>query len=99
MSRATAAEAIVLGSLKRVNATVARKSPVKLEFETPLFGRRGTLNSLGLVHLVATIEQRLREDYSCDISLVDDRVIKGEIRPFQSVKTLVDYISKLLDDA
>ena len=90
------AEVIVLESLRRVNATVARKRPIELKSSALLFGRHGALNSLGLVHLVARIEECLRDRYSKDISLVDDRVISGEIRPFLTVGTLIEYIAGIL---
>ena len=87
---------IVFDSLRRINATIARKKPVDIALETRLFGRRGSLNSLGLVWLVATVEQKIREEHARDLTLVDDRVTSGDIRPFYSVGTLIDYVAELL---
>ncbi len=64
--------------------------------DTPLFGTTGSMDSLGLVHLIVATEEQLEEEFGMAISIADERAIQSA--PFGTVKTLASYISLLLNE-
>lgn len=63
---------------------------------TYLIGSKSVLDSLGLVTLVVELEQRLEEEYGVPLVLADDSEIVRKNSPFQTVKSLTDYICSLI---
>jgi acyl carrier protein len=90
-------EALVLQSLKEVREQ--RGVPVLEEptRETVLFGLGGELDSLGLVNLVISLEERISDELGVQIALTDERAMSQEHSPFRTVTVLANYISQLLD--
>lgn len=66
--------------------------------ETVLFGPTSALDSMGLVTFLLEVEHRAEEALGVPIRLMDDRAMSQSKSPFRSVETLVDYISKLVEE-
>jgi acyl carrier protein len=73
-------------------------APAELGEETRLIGRKGVLDSMGLVTLIVDVEQRLEEQYDVVVVLADERAMSQERSPFRSVSSLADYISQLVEE-
>ena len=58
---------------------------------TVLFGGEATLDSLGLVTLVAAVEARLQDKTGNDILLVNEDAMSRSRSPFRTVGTLIEY--------
>ena len=67
----------------------------KLEPSTPLFGSQGILDSLGLVHLTISLEERLAELTSKTVTLANDQAMSRRFSPFRSIEALARYASDL----
>lgn len=64
--------------------------------DTPLFGQRGRLDSLGLVNLIMTAELKLEDEFGVTLSLADERAMSMDSSPFANVSTFASYIQTLL---
>ena len=64
--------------------------------ETRLYGAKSALDSIGLVTLIADVEEKIGEEFGKDIILADERAMSQTRSPFGRVGTLVDYIEELL---
>ena len=64
--------------------------------DTLLFTPGGPLDSLGLVNLIAVLEDRVEAEFGEWVNLADETLFAGEGSPFQSVGRLVDYIDGIL---
>jgi D-alanine--poly(phosphoribitol) ligase subunit 2 len=64
-----------------------------------LYGRQGVLDSLGLVSLLAAIEQALEEDHGVQVTLADERAFSQARSPFRTVASLAEYIHGLCGGA
>ena len=64
--------------------------------ETPLFAADGTLDSLGLVNLIADLEGRLEAEFGTWINLADEELLAGGESPFRNVGALTAYIDGVL---
>ena len=65
---------------------------------TPLFGRNGVFDSMGLVSLVVAVEERIEEEYGFLIALADERAMLQEKSPFLNVSSLAEYAERALDE-
>ena len=66
--------------------------------KTVLYDKEGTLDSIGLVTLIADLEVRLRKSSGRDIILADEKAMCQRYCPFKDVGNLVDYIDTLLQE-
>ena len=65
---------------------------------TALFGRKGLLDSLGLVSVVLDIEQEVNGRLNVSVSLADDRAMSQTKSPFRTVASLADYTLTLIQE-
>jgi len=72
--------------------------PLEKSPETPIHGSASGLDSLGLINFVVAVEEGVERDVGVPIMLSDDRSLTQEPNPFESVRTLVDYIDVLLSE-
>ena len=63
-----------------------------------LFGGHGVLDSIGIVMLITEIEEQMMDVLNISITLADDRAMSQKTSPFRSVKTLVKYITVLINE-
>ena len=87
---------LVYASINVINEALQdNKINLELKEDTPLFGNKSNLDSLGLVTLIVEIEQRLAEELSVELSLTDEKAMSQKRSPFRDVRSLVDYICGL----
>lgn len=70
---------------------------VLVDANTQLYGKGGVLDSLGLVRVIADLEEEIYENISKSITLADEKAMSQKSSPFRSVSTLSEYIEKLLE--
>jgi len=66
--------------------------------QTCLFGREGLLDSLGLVSLVVSVEQRVADEFCVTLSLADEKALSQTKSPYQTVGSLADYTARLIKE-
>lgn len=85
-------QAIVLDALADLNQQNPPQKQFAVAETTALFGAGGALDSLGLVNLVVTIEQRLEDELGVALALADERAMAQKNSPFRNVPALVEYV-------
>ncbi|MCX6890317.1 MAG: hypothetical protein NTX51_02155 [Verrucomicrobia bacterium] len=65
---------------------------------TVLFGEGSTLDSLGLVTLIAAVEREIAQEFDRPLTLVSEKAMSQRTSPFRTVATLTDYIASLLEE-
>ena len=88
---------IVIKSINDFNEQLESDEILGVDENTILFGEGSTLDSLGLVNLIVSIEENIEEDLGITISLANEETISGESSPFSTVGTLITYLSKQLN--
>lgn len=87
-------EVIVRDSIDEISSTL--ENPVKfLDGDARLYGNDGLLDSLSLVTLIVSIEERLNEEEGINLILANEKAFSQKNSPFQSYKSLVNYVSQL----
>ena len=83
---------IILEAMTELNEQLDENKRLPLDIETPLFGRSGGLDSLGLVNLIVYTEQRIEDEMGVTIPLADERAMSLESSPFATVRSFRDYV-------
>jgi acyl carrier protein len=60
--------------------------------EQVLMGGESDFDSMALVHLIADLEGRLREQFGLDWILADERALSRRRSPFRTVGSLCEFI-------
>lgn len=87
----------VMESIDELNWQLPKGGKLEKSLDTALFGDAGILDSLGLISLVTTVEQKIEEDFGMPLTLLDDIEALEEENPFETIKTLSDYVASILD--
>jgi acetyltransferase-like isoleucine patch superfamily enzyme/acyl carrier protein len=60
-------------------------------------GKGGGLDSLGLLNLIVTAEQKIEEEFGCSINIADDGAMSQKNSPFKNLGTLARYVSSIVE--
>ena len=87
----------VMDAIDELNEQLPKEKKLAKSVDTALFGKAGNLDSLGLVSLVTTVEQKIEESFGKSAVLLEDIDLLENDNPFQTVKSLADYIASILE--
>ena len=87
----------VFDAIDELNGQFPKEERIDKSIDSALFGGEGTLDSLGLISLVTTVEQKIEEDFGITVTLLDDIDVLEDENPFETIKTITDYIASILE--
>ena len=67
-----------------------------LNDDTPIFGAKSNIDSLGLVTLLINIEQKIEDEMNVNITIADERAMSQKNSPFKTIKSLTNFITDKL---
>ncbi|MEE9372609.1 MAG: hypothetical protein V3V00_06105 [Saprospiraceae bacterium] len=85
----------VIATIQDVVDSFSDAENVKIDENSELFGKNSIIDSMTLVSIIVDIEELFSDKYNKEICLTDDRAMTREQSPFDSVKTLIDYIEEI----
>jgi acyl carrier protein len=88
---------VVFAGIEEANQVLPREAQLEKSEETALMGELSELDSLGLVNLIAAVEQKIEEEFHVLVNLADDEAMSLKANPFATVGTLTEYIATLLE--
>ena len=93
-----AVQEIIFQALNNINDERSPVDQLVIEPETRLFGTDAALDSLSLVSVIVDVEGAVTDAVGRDICLTDDQAMSQAVSPFTDVKSLTDYILRLLSE-
>ncbi len=90
---------VVMEAIDELNGQLPKEDKLEKSVDTALFGDGGKLDSLGLVSLVTTVEQKIEENFGISTTLLEDISDLENDNPFSTVKSLADYVASSLEKA
>jgi acyl carrier protein len=87
----------VTEAIDELNQQLPKEEKIEKSAGTVLFGSGGNLDSLRLVSLVTTVEQKIEEKFGITVTLLEDIADLENDNPFRTVSSLADYITSLLE--
>lgn len=94
----TKVERVIFESIEEMNMGLENKIPLDKGNNTPLFGEKGVLDSLGLVNLIVVVEEKVENEFDVSVVLADERAMSQKRSPFKTIGSLADYIVVLLGE-
>ncbi|MEI6681806.1 MAG: hypothetical protein WCO44_04225 [Bacteroidota bacterium] len=89
---------VVTETLIENNAEIKSPLLVSPGPDTVLFWKDGILDSLELVKLISDLEENIYRKFGKQITLADEKAMSQRVSPFRTVRSLADYIDKLLTE-
>src|ERR1700730_11196059 len=86
----------IYSALSELNLQLPRGMRVEKSLNTVLFGAGSVLDSLALANLIVILEAKLETAFGFQIDLTQDDPFSPETGHFQTVQSLVDYVSGLV---
>ena len=89
---------LIKSSVEDINLHLPIEQQVDISNQSVLYGGASNLDSLGLVNLVVSIEQKVEDEFGMNISLADDRAMSLNNSPYRSIISMADYIESLMPE-
>jgi acyl carrier protein len=81
-----------------INEQLPEDRKIEKSANAPLMGDNGSLDSLGLISLVTSIEELIEADFGKSITVLEELESLEDKNPFESVNTLVCHITEILEN-
>lgn len=91
-------ENIVKKAIVEINKDLEDTEQISYAADSALFGKGKGIDSFSFVSLIANIEDQIAEEFGKEIYLVNKKVFEGSSNPFETIGTLEDYISTVLEE-
>lgn len=85
-------------AVDELNRQRPKEQHLEKSADTVLFGKSGKLDSLGLINLIATVEQKTEEEFKVKITLANETAMTQMDSIFKTIGTLSDYIFMFLKE-
>jgi acyl carrier protein len=90
---------VIYAAIDEHNEAVEAPARLAKSEDTVLFGRGGSLDSVGLVSLIVGVEQGIEERFGVCMTLADERAMSQKSSPFRSVRALTEYVHACLEES
>ena len=87
---------LIIYRLKHLGAELDKPALTQADESMRLFGDTAHLDSIGLVTLIADLEQDIFEQFGMRVTLADEKAMSRLTSPFRRVGLLADYIFEIL---
>jgi acyl carrier protein len=89
---------LVCLAIDELNGELPPERRLEKSPETPLFGRDGRLDSLGLVRLIVAVEQVVEDEVSVSVTLADEKALSQRSSPFRTAGALSAYVRERIEE-
>ena len=86
------AERIVADAVAELNLQRSAEDQIGKDPHALLFGPGGSLDSLGLVQLIAGVENGVEDTSGQRVNLADEALLESAENPFRSIEALCAYL-------
>ena len=91
-------EKLVFETIDEINDGLNPSEKINRSVDTILVGQGGQLDSLGLVQLIVSVEQKVNQTFDVLISIVDDKAFSQNHSPFRTIGTLINFVTGKVTD-
>ena len=98
MSIESQVETILFEAIKELNEELPADEHVETEKTTRLFGENASMDSMGLVTLIVSVEQKVQAEFDLALTIADEKAMSQANSPFRTVSSLADYLVELLNE-
>ena len=89
-------QSAVYAAIDSLNEQLSPEQQVEKDPNTVLLGQNGKLDSMGFINFIVLLEEKCLD--KCGVSiLLSDTLNSTDANPFQTVSSLTDFLSLLID--
>ena len=85
-------------SIEEVNSQMSKDEKLIKSPDTVLYGESSSIDSIGLINIIVTVEQNIEDDFEKSITLADQKAMSQKQSPFKTVESLAKYIQILIEE-
>jgi|TARA_B100001105_G_scaffold254435_1_gene250281 acyl carrier protein len=85
-------------SIDEVNSQMSKDEQLIKSPDTVLYGESSSIDSIGLINIIVTVEQNIEDDFEKSITLADQKAMSQKQSPFKTVESLAKYIQILIEE-
>ena len=85
-------------SIDEVNSQMSKDEQLIKSPDTVLYGESSSIDSIGLINIIVTVEQNIEDDLEKSITLADQKAMSQKQSPFKTVESLAKYIQILIEE-
>jgi len=89
------AKALILRRLAALGRELGKPALENADASTRLFGEAAVLDSIGLVTLIADLEEDIRVATGQTVALADEKAMSRLTSPFRRVDLLAEYVAEV----
>lgn len=89
---------IIFQAIDEINLDLPKNKQITKTDNTQLFGSQSPLDSLELVNLIVSIEDKIDTEFDKSITIANEKAMSMKNSPFRDVKSLTDFVLTLLDE-
>ena len=89
---------VIFQAIDELNEQLPKEERLDKFVDMELFGSGGNLDSLKLVSLITTLEQKIDEKFGIAVTLFDHLATAENDNPFTSVSSLADFVALILEN-
>lgn len=86
----------IFNAIDDVNKMAPPEAQLTKNLSSILLGNGGVLDSLGLINLIVTIEEKIQDNFNIQAVILDEDALANPEGPFSTVGTLVEWVMKRL---
>lgn len=90
---------IVIEAINELNEMLEQPLPVEQGVDCPIYSSANRLDSMSLVSLIVSVEQRIEDSLGQSLVLANEKAMSRKNSPFATVGSLSKYIDELLSEA
>ena len=89
---------VIIQAIDDLNEQLPKEERLDKSVDMELFVSGGNLDSLSLVSLLTTLEQKIEEQFGISVSIFDHLASSKIENPFMTVNSLADFIASILEN-
>ena len=89
---------IIESAIQDINDRKREEDVIGLAPDTVLLGPDSTTDSIDLINIIVTIEEKVKAEYGQSIVLVNERSMSSQEHPFRTISSLAIYLGQILSE-
>jgi len=85
-------------AIDETNEMLEEEQRIIKDPKTKLYGAGAHLDSIELVNLIVSVEQKIEEFYQKEVTLADERIMQMTYNPFSTISSFATYIEMIINE-
>jgi acyl carrier protein len=89
---------LIYEAIDETNELLDEDQKLVKQLDTKLYGPGAHLDSIELVNLIVSVEQKIEACFQIEITLADERLMQMKHNPFATIERFVEYVNTIVSE-